>query len=634
MYSSQMLLSKVLILVCSMACSTVNQAQTIASFKMSGQKIKAAKFDAEMSQMLKELGVPGVSLALLDQGRVVYEQAYGVKKASSSEKVDLGTVFEACSLSKSFLVFLVYKLVEEGKLDLHTPMYHYLEPGPSLDYDPRYKSITPHMILSHSSGLEDWSGQNKPDSMEILNDPGKKFHYSSLGYNYLSAALEQILKKPYDEYMPEFVFKPLGFTHSFTRFSSDSTQAGNPESPANYASGHTPFEKELPKWKNYESVPSSAVSTSAGDYARLILYLTDAKHLSAESVKKIITPVVPTGTDSSPYYYGTGFEIIMTKEDTIIGHGGSNYGFKAQMFYSVKNKRGFVFLTNSDLGKLITSRLNAISTRLDIEDYYKQFSVDQYPSQSVSLLKLYKQSGAAAMFERIELLKKKHLLQESNLSQLGKYFIDQDSSIARRLFVLNLDLFPTNAYTYLLLGDLNRKSDLLESALSCYTKAIDFGFKMWDIQPDIDACYRHIAERERRKKVVFEIVEQALIQVEDFNTMSGIQVEGTADSGGGLNTCYADPGDWMEYKLNLAETGMYKISFRIANDLPGSSFALLWDETTRSTIQVQPTKGWQSWQTQDLELKLEAGTHQLRINFLSGASNLNWIKLQRMATSP
>lgn len=629
-----LVLHKVIVLAVLIAIGTTNQAQTASTFKMNGRKIKSHHFDAAMDLMMKEVGIPGISLALIDRGQVVYEKAYGVKQVSSQEKVDVNTVFEACSLSKSFLVYLVYKLVEEGKLDLHTPMYHYLEPGSVLDYDPRYKVITPNMILSHSSGLEDWSGQNKPDTMEILSYPGEKFHYSSLGYNYLSAALEAILKEPYDAYMPRLVFEPLHFANTYTRYFKDTTVQNSIEQPANYASGHTPFEKEIPKWKNYESVPSSAVSTTAGDYARLILYLTDGQHLSRQSVKKILTPVVRTGADSSPYYYGTGFEILVTKADTIIGHGGSNTGFKAQMFYSTKNKRGFIFLTNSDQGKLITSRLNELTTQLDIADYYKQFSVDQYPSPSVSLLQLYKQKGPELMFERIEELKAKKLLQENNLNQLGKYFIEQDTGIARRLFQQNLQIFPTSAYTFLLLGDLNRRVDLLESALFCYSKAVALGFKLWDIQPDIEGCQKQMAELERRKRNIVEVGDQALIEMEDFNAMQGIQLERTADTTGGGNLCYADPGDWIEFKVNIAQAGLYELSFRLANDQAGSRFGVLSKQDTLATIDVQPTQGWQVWKNQEVEAKLESGVQTLRIHFLAGACNINWLKLVRKTTAP
>jgi CubicO group peptidase (beta-lactamase class C family) len=609
-------------------------AQQNAYFRINAGTTQSADFDKRVDRMIKAAGIPAISLAVMDNGRVVYEKSYGVKQMSTNVKVNDSTVFEACSLSKSFLCYLAYKLADEGKLDLDRPIHQYLEPGPMLDYDPRYKMITARMILSHSSGMENGVVENKPDSMEILNNPGDMFHYSSLGYNYLAGAIETLLKEPYDTYMPRLVLQPLQLRNTFTRYIKNVDASKTGEKPDNYAIGHSIFDHEFSKWKIYEGIPSSGISTTAGDDARLILYITDGKHLTAKSAKQVSIPVIRTSIDSSEYYYGTGFEILITEKDTIIGHGGSNEGFKAQMFYSIVNKRGFVFLTNSDQGKLITSQLNAMTAKLDITDYYRQFSVDQFPSESVSLLQLYKRKGTAAMFKGIATLEKQGSLKENTLNQLGKYFRSQDTVVARKLFEKNITLFPRSAYAFILRGDLYKDLEQYAQAISCYDKARELGFKLWDIEPDVQYCRNKIVELEKRSRQLFEINDQMLVQAESYNAMKGVRLEGTSDSAGGANIGYADPGDWMEYRILIATTGEYKMTFRLANDRPGSSFELLSGDEFLANLQVRPTNGWQQWESQEIQVRLKSGYQTLRIKFLSGATNINWLQLTRLNISP
>jgi CubicO group peptidase (beta-lactamase class C family) len=595
------------------------------SFRINGRVINIARFDAEINSMIVDAGIPAISLALMEGDRVVYAKSYGIKQLSKKNKVNPETVFEACSLSKSFMVYMAYKLAEEGKLDLDRPIHEYLEPGPMLDHDPRYKKITTRMILSHSSGLEDWPFDNDPAKMDMLSAPGEKFHYSSLGYNYLGATIEAIMKKPYDQYIPEMVMTPLKLKNTFTRFRFDSVR--NQEIPADYAVGHDAFDKEFDKWKNTEGLPSSGISTTAVEYAQLIVALMDGKHLSAASVQQILAPMMRTSTDDQGYYYGTGFELLCTPKDTIIGHGGSNPGFKGQLFYSPRQKRGFVFLTNSNQGKLLTTRINEMTVNLDINRYYAQFSVDQYPGKSTSLLQLYKHKGATALFTEINKSKKSGQLIENTLNQLGKNFFDHDTVIARRLLEKNISYFPRSSYAHLLLGDLNKRTEHYEAALRMYQRAQQLGFKLWDIDTDLKECNDKIKEINTRKAFVTTVHEQAVIQAEDFNDMRGVRLEPTGDEGGGKNVGFADPGDWLDYTVDIAKTGNYKVAFRIANDMPNSTIALGLGNNLLTILPVVPTRGWQQWSTQEAMLHLKAGKQTLRLTFPAGATNVNWFQL-------
>lgn len=137
--------------------------------------------------------------------------------------------------------------------------------------------------------------------------------------------------------------------------------------------------------------------------------------------------------------------------------------------------------------------------------------------------------------------------------------------------------------------------------------------------------------RSRRR---FTIGDSTLIQAEDYSAMNGVKLEGTGDTGGGANICYADPGDWMEYPLLVTEPGIYELTVRLANDMPGSSFEIVPGNETVQVMAVHPTKGWQQWEGQTTLVRLNTGEQTLRVNFLSGACNINWLRLRRIANKP
>jgi hypothetical protein len=117
------------------------------------------------------------------------------------------------------------------------------------------------------------------------------------------------------------------------------------------------------------------------------------------------------------------------------------------------------------------------------------------------------------------------------------------------------------------------------------------------------------------------------IEAENYSTMSGIQKEATQDAGGGQNVGGQDPGDWMEYGVNLTTAGTYTVNFRIATMVSGAQFQLKNSGgTILATINVPSTGAYQSWQTISTTVTLPSGPQTLRIQTVTspGGWNLNW----------
>ena len=118
-----------------------------------------------------------------------------------------------------------------------------------------------------------------------------------------------------------------------------------------------------------------------------------------------------------------------------------------------------------------------------------------------------------------------------------------------------------------------------------------------------------------------------LIQAEEYSAMDGIEVEASADEGGGSNIGYIGTGDWVEYTMDVASSGSYLFEYRVASSGGSSGFEVLVDGLLVDTQSISDTGGWQSWTTTSAVVDLSAGNQVLRLNAIGDSWNLNWINL-------
>jgi glucan 1,3-beta-glucosidase len=117
-----------------------------------------------------------------------------------------------------------------------------------------------------------------------------------------------------------------------------------------------------------------------------------------------------------------------------------------------------------------------------------------------------------------------------------------------------------------------------------------------------------------------------LLQAENWVDMFGFQVETTTDMGAGLNIGFADLGDWLEYTVNVTQTGNYRIKYRLASQNGSDGFTLTLNENIIDTVAVAATGSWQTWLTQSNTVVLPVGQHTLRLDAIGGEWNLNWLE--------
>lgn len=168
-------------------------------------------FLSELPALMEVAGVPGVGMAVVQDGHVAWTDHRGVMDASTSKPATADTLWPAASLSKPVFTYAALKLVDEGKLDLDRPLKSYLpDHAPA---DARGDRITARHVLSHSSGLRNW--RNRTDQPLVPDfEPGTRFQYSGEGYYYLMRVVEHIAGLGFDQFMQERLFGPLGMTSS------------------------------------------------------------------------------------------------------------------------------------------------------------------------------------------------------------------------------------------------------------------------------------------------------------------------------------------------------------------------------------------------------------------------------------
>ena len=127
-----------LLFILSIAISSckINSEISIRSFN--GNLISKSKMDAFIKKQMDSLNIPGLSLAFINNDKIVYQSALGVKNIETLERVNDSTIFDAASMSKTVFSFFALKMVDDGLLDLDTPLYTYMK-YPDIAYDERYK---------------------------------------------------------------------------------------------------------------------------------------------------------------------------------------------------------------------------------------------------------------------------------------------------------------------------------------------------------------------------------------------------------------------------------------------------------------------------------------------------------------
>jgi CubicO group peptidase (beta-lactamase class C family) len=326
---------------------------------VNGKEIYIAEIDKYLTTQMDSMGLPGLSIAIINDTNIIYYRTLGVTNVDTKEKVSEETLFDAGSMTKTAFTYLLMKIVEQGLLNLDQPLYTYL-PYPDIAYDDRYKLITARMVLCHTSGFPNWRFLNEDKKLDIKFTPGTQFLYSGEGFEYLAnvvAHLKNIRKNDLQHLFEEEVSMPLGMKYAYFTW--------NDYIAKHQATGHVDG-KVSGGWGLNADKPdfgaSYSLQTEAISYAKFIIAMMQEKGLKKETYDEMFKVQIqmPSRTDSSSYCLG--IEMKPTRFGYEYLHDGYNLNFYSAFMFNKEQKFGYVFFTNCNKGFDFNKKLETFLT--------------------------------------------------------------------------------------------------------------------------------------------------------------------------------------------------------------------------------------------------------------------------------
>jgi CubicO group peptidase (beta-lactamase class C family) len=319
------------------------------------------KTDDYIRAEMRKRNIPALSLAVIRDGRVVKEKAYGAANLELNLPATNNTVFLIASVTKLFTATAVMALVEDGKLSPDDKIRTLLPHLPL-----KWRNVTVRHLLTHTSGLPDVSLGEDTDAviadtregalkklphMPMQGRPGAQWSYNQTNYMLLAMIVEKVTGKTFEQFLTERFFHPLGMTS--TSFGDSRTIIPN------RASGYTRFERQTDKevspdrvW-NYQNVfPSylnsaAGVNTTAGDLAKWDIALSEGRVLKKSTLDRMWTAVKLN--DGKVFRleenlgYGYGWLVDDTPHHKAVGHSG---GASSAYIRYLEDKISVIVLTN------------------------------------------------------------------------------------------------------------------------------------------------------------------------------------------------------------------------------------------------------------------------------------------------
>lgn len=323
-------------------------------------KVSVEKLKQDIPDLMKSADIPGMSVAMVRNGKMVWSGVFGVMNAGTKQPVTDRTVFEAASLSKPVFAYGVLKLVDEGKLDLDTPLNKYLGNNYDVVDDPRINLITARRVLSHTSGFPNWRDNDGTKTLLIHFTPGEKWSYSGEGMVYLSRVVEKITGMKLEDYMQKAVLQPLGMRASSyiwqDRYDSLKTYRhdilGDTSGHGRPAGGYAEAVKQ-------GGNAAASLSTNAVDYSKFIIAVLNGAGLKPATWKQMLTPQARVTEKYPQVAWGLGIGLETMPEGEYFWHWGDNGDAKAYVTAFVPGKNAIVYFANSANGLSIAKEMLA-----------------------------------------------------------------------------------------------------------------------------------------------------------------------------------------------------------------------------------------------------------------------------------
>src|SRR4051812_7784993 len=305
------------------------------------------------------LHIPGLSLAVVRDGKVIKAQGYGLANLELKVPATKASVYEIGSTTKQFTAAAIMLLVEDGRLRLEDSVRQFFPDAPE-----SWQPITIRHLLTHSSGIQNHvaipgylnafktslSGEETPTRAELLKmffalpsefEPGETWSYDNTGYILLGFIIEQVSGQTYWDFLDQRLFRPAGMTA--TR--STATVPLVPGRASGYEWVKDHFENR-PVLLPFIGFSAGSIISTAEDMAKWDIALSAGKLLKPSSLQEMWTPLQLRDGATPPLDYGFGWFLDSQHGHRIVQHTGGTPGFSSAFYRFPDDKLSVILLTN------------------------------------------------------------------------------------------------------------------------------------------------------------------------------------------------------------------------------------------------------------------------------------------------
>jgi len=317
-----------------------------------------SRIDAYLEAQVEVDGIPGMTAAVVKDGEVVYEGAFGVRRLGGGEALTPNHVFHFASVSKPFVATALVQLADQGKLGLddhvtqHLPYFRLA--------DDRYQSITIRQMLNHTSGMVDvqdygWNSPRYDDDAaerfvrEMATDgmlwaPGDGWQYSNKAFDALGDVIAKVSGVSFEEYVQTHILDPIGMRESsflYPEIDQDRRTSGHVGDPARPSTVY-PY--------NRRHAPSSTLNSSVSQMVNWMLVnlgrgeLNGRRILARESYDLLWAPSADTPAEG--VRVGLSWFLSDYNGHFMVSHGGGDTGFRSYILLLPGERIGVVIASN------------------------------------------------------------------------------------------------------------------------------------------------------------------------------------------------------------------------------------------------------------------------------------------------
>jgi serine beta-lactamase-like protein LACTB, mitochondrial len=274
--------------------------------------------------------IPGLSLAVVLDGKLVWSNGFGLSDLENFDPAQAATVYRLGSISKPLTATAVMELVEQGRLDLDTPIQKYCPSFPTKPWP-----ITSRELLGHLGGVRHYADHfventrhydSVTDGLEsfkndpLIAEPGTQFHYSSYGFNLLGCVVEGASGEPFAAFLTTRVFVPAGMSNTQV----DDVFRIIPKRTRGYAKSSNGAVRNSDLMDSSYKIPSGGLSSTVIDLAKFAIALQSGNLLKPDTLDEMWTS--QKTRDGKPTGYGMGWGVGEFHGVKMVAHSGGQSG--------------------------------------------------------------------------------------------------------------------------------------------------------------------------------------------------------------------------------------------------------------------------------------------------------------------